>query len=292
MPQRPNTPKNHHYVPESYLHRFTDSKGRLHVRDFARNQQRYQTPNEVMKIGRYYRQTWAPTGIDHNILENGLASGLESEIKSVIDCLIQCPEDLTADYAATLLVYLEIQRIRVPRQAAWAKDLMRETLLRLAPAHIAAQVDSGELQLSMKDSARFDYMRMAIGSIHPWLAHMEWEIFEAEADSSFITTDSPVSFYNSACPPPAEPGVGLAGTIVLFPLSSRKLLLMRHPECRSATPLTVIEKPTAQVSTVALSHGVVWKATIVKNTNWKLARLAHELFVAESEATLNQGDLS
>lgn len=245
-----------------------------------------------MTIGRYYRQTWAPTGIDPNILENGLASGIENEIKPVIDCLIQSPEDITDEYAATLLVYLEIQRIRVPRQAAWAKDLMRETILRLAPANIAAQIDSGEFQLTMKDSARFDYMRMAIGSIHPWLARMEWEIFEAEAGSSFITTDNPVSFYNSACPPPAEPGVGLAGTIVLFPLNSRKLLLMRHPECRSATPLTVLEEPTSQSSTVALSHGVVWDATIVKNTNWKLARLAHELFVAESEATLKQGELS
>ena len=279
-------------MPESYLNRFTDLKGRLHVRDIARNQQRYQTPDQVMTIGRYYRQTWAPTGIDPNILENGLASGIENEIKPIIDCLIQSPEDLTDDYAATRLVYLEIQRIRVPRQAAWAKDLMRETILRLAPGDIAAQIDSGEFQLTMKDSARFDYIRMAIGSIHPWLARMEWEIFEAEAGSSFITTDSPVSFYNPACPPPAEPGIGLAGTIVLFPLSSRKLLLMRHPECRSATPLTVLEKPIAQSNTVALSHGIVWDATIVNNTNWKLARLAHELFVAESEAALKQGELS
>lgn len=245
-----------------------------------------------MKIDAYYRQAWAPSGIDPNILEDGLASGIENQIKPVIDCLIESPENLTDDYATTLLVYMELQRIRVPRQAAWAKDLMRETILRLAPADITAQINSGAFQLTMKDSARFDYMRMAIGSIHPWLARMEWEIFEAEEGSSFITTDSPVSFYNVACPPPAEPGVGLAGTIVFFPLSSRKLLLMRHPECRSATPLTVLEEPTAQSNTVVLSHGGVWNATIVRNTNWKLARLAHELFVADSEATLRQGELS
>lgn len=245
-----------------------------------------------MKIDAYYRQAWAPPGIDPNIFENGLASGIEDQIKRVIDCLIESPENLTDDYAATLLVYMEIQRIRVPRQAAWAKDLMHETILRLAPADITAQINSGAFQLTMKESARFDYMRMAIGSIHPWLARMEWEIFEAKAGSSFITTDSPVSFYNSACPPPAEPGVGLAGTIVFFPLSSRKLLLMRHPECRSATPLTILDEPTAQRNTVALSHGVVWNTTIVRNTNWKLARLAHELYVADCEATLRQGELS
>lgn len=292
MPHRQNTPKSHHYVPESYLRRFTDSKGYLHIRDTARNQTRYQTPKKIMKIDAYYRQAWAPSGIDQNILENHLASGIENQVKRVIDCLIESPENLTDDYAATLLVYMEIQRIRVPRQAAWAKVLMRETILRLAPANITAQINSGAFQLTMKDSARFDYMRMALGTIHPWLARMEWEIFEAEEGSSFITTDSPVSFYNSACPPPAEAGVGLAGTMVFFPLSSRKLLLMRHPECRSAMPLTVLKEPTAQSITAELSHGVVWDATIVRNTNWKLARLAHELFVADSESTLRQGELS
>jgi hypothetical protein len=291
MPQRQNTAKSHHYVPESYLNRFTDSTGYLHIRDTARNQTRYQTPKKVMKIDAYYRQAWAPSGINPNVFEGGLASGIENQGKRVIDCLIDSPGDLTDDYAATLVVYLEIQRIRVPRQAAWAKALMCETILRLAPADITSQINSGAFQLTMKDSARFDYMSMAIGTLHPWLARMEWEILEAEIGSSFITTDSPVSFYNSACPPPAEPGIGLAGTIVFFPLSSRKLLLMRHPECRSTSPMTILAEPTAQSSTVGLSYGVIWNATVVSNANWKLARLAHELFVADSETALRQGEL-
>lgn len=49
---------------------------------------------------------------------------------------------------------------------------------------------------------------------------MEWEIAKAEVGPSFITTDSHVSFYNPACPPPTEAGIGLAGTIVFFPLSA------------------------------------------------------------------------
>lgn len=244
-----------------------------------------------MKVDTYYRQAWAPSGLNPNILEDGLASGIEAQIKEVIDCLIETPENLTDENATTLLVYLEIQRIRVPRQAFWAKELMRETILRFAPADITAQINSGALQLTMKDSARFDYMRMAIGSIHPWLARMEWEIFEAEAGSSFITTDSPVSFYNPACPSPAEAGLGLAGTKVFFPLSSRKLLLMRHPECRSESPLAILAEPVAQSCTVALSYGSVWDANVVSRTNWKLARLAHELFVADCEITLKQGEL-
>lgn len=279
-------------MPESYLKRFTDTRGYLHIRDTARNQKRYQSPKKIMKIDAYYRQAWAQSGIDPNILEDGLASGIENQIKKIIDCLIETPGSLTDEYAVTLLVYLEIQRIRVPRQAALAKELMRETILRLAPADITTQINSGAFRLAMEDSARFDYMRMAIGSIHPWLARMEWEIFEAEIGSSFITTDSPVSFYNPACPPPVEAGLSFVGTKVFFPLSSRKLLLMRHPECRTESPLTILAEPTRESRTVALSHGAVWEANVVSATNWKLASLAHELFVADNEITLKQGELS
>ena len=289
MSNHQNAAKCHHYVPESYLKRFTDSKGRLHIFDITRNQTRYQIPKKIMKIDGYYRQDWAPEGIDPNILEDGLASGIENQVKTIIDCLIDSPGDFNENYVSTLLEYLDLQRIRVPRQAVWAKNLMRETILRLAPPEITAQITSGEFQLNMKDTARFDYMRMAIGNLQPWLIRMLWEIFEAEEGSYFITTDSPVSFYNPSFFPPSEPGIALAGTIVFFPLSSRKLLLMRHPESRTLDPLTILALPNTKNSVVKLSFGTTWNASVVGNTNWKLGRLAHELFVANNEATLKQG---
>lgn len=221
-----------------------------------------------------------------------MASGIEDGIKRIIDCLIDTFGNLTENDAATPLSYLEFQRIRVPRQAAWGTNLMRENILRHISDDIGAKIESGEFQLTMADSVRFDFMRFAIGTIHPWLARMEREIFEAVAGSSFITTDSPVSFYNPACPPPAEAGISLAGTIVFFPLSSRKLLLMRHPECRTSMPLTPLSEPTEQNSTVALSYGNIWDSELVRNANWKLARLSHEIFVADNEATLQQGELN
>ena len=97
-----------------------------------------------MKINAFYRQLWVPSGINPNILEDGLASGIENQIKAVIDCLISSPGALTEDDAEILLMYLEIQRIRVPRQAAWGKALMRETILKLAPADVTTQIESGE----------------------------------------------------------------------------------------------------------------------------------------------------
>lgn len=116
-----------------------------------------------MKINYYYRQEWVPTGVDPNILEKTFGEWLETVAKDSIDRLIHCPAELTDEDIATLLTYIEMQRIRVPRQSDIAKELMRATILRLAPPDAVSAIQSGEVLLTMKDSARFDYMRMIIG---------------------------------------------------------------------------------------------------------------------------------
>lgn len=239
-----------------------------------------------MTINAYYRQAWATQGVDPNIFELELGKGLESEIRVVIDKLIMSPHTLNAHDTASLLTYLELQRIRVPRQAQTAKALMRESILKTAPADIVANVEAGRLQLNIKDSARFRYMKMALGSIHPWLARMEWEIFEAAPGTAFVTTDSPVTFFNSRILPPAEAGVGLVGTVVLFPLCSRKLLLMRHSQIRSEPPLTELPPTKLVDGLISMSQGVIWDRGLVELTNRRMAHLAHELIVGESKDAL------
>jgi hypothetical protein len=77
-------PKSHHYVPASYLKRFTDATGFLHIRDRIRCQTRMERPQNVMKIGGCYRQTWAAQGVDPNIFEVELGKGLESEAEELL----------------------------------------------------------------------------------------------------------------------------------------------------------------------------------------------------------------
>ena len=284
-----NNPKMHHYVPRSYLARFTDKDGFLHVFDRSSHSSRRQRPKEVMKINYYYRQEWAPAGVDPNILEKTFGEWLETVAKDSIDRLIRCPAELTDEDTATLLTYIEMQRIRVPRQSDMAKKLMRATILRLAPADAVSAIQSGEVLLTMKDSARFDYMRMIIGELYPWFGRMEWEVFEAESGSAFITTDSPVSLYNSEVPPPAEAGLALAGTFVFFPLSSNYALLMRHPEYRkdsNVSAMTVLPDPPNVDSQLSITHGVVWNQRIVYNFNWKMMQLSDRLIVGESKDIL------
>jgi hypothetical protein len=290
MKRRAAIHKMHHFVPRSYLARFTDSDGFLHVFDRSSEQFRKQRPKEVMKINSYYRQEWAPAGTNPDIFEKTLGEWLESAAKNSIDYLIQSPSSLTVQDTAILLNYLELQRIRVPRQAETAKELMRGEVLRLAPPDAIDAIRAGAVVLTINDSARFEYMRMSIGKLHPWFCQMEWEVYEAENGAAFVTTDSPVSFYNSRTPPPAEPGLALVGTMVFFPLSSRHALLMRHPKYRqqeNISPLEVLPDPRVEEDGhVSVTHGAVWTKDVVDNFNWKIAQLSSQLIVGESKNVL------
>jgi hypothetical protein len=241
-----------------------------------------------MLIDAYYRQVWAPAGVDPNILEKRLAAGIEADIKDALDCLCNSPARLSGDQASNLLAYMELQRIRVPRQAAWASEMMRQKLLELIGPELRAQLQQNRLRPTMKDSARFDFMRSTLGKLHPWFHSMEWEVYEAEPGTSFITTDSPVTFVNPRIPPPAEAGIGRAGTLVLFPLSSRKLMVMRHPGGARGDPMVLLPEPAEDLRGALLSFGEVMSADRVRQTNWYLAALSHHLCVAESEAPLRE----
>ena len=242
-----------------------------------------------MKVNHYYRQEWAPSGVDPDILEKTLGEWLEMDAKKSIDRLIHESSTLTEIDTSTLLIYLEFQRIRVPRQSNVAKELMRETLMRLVPPEAAAEIRSGRVRLTIKDSARFEYMRMLTGKLHSWFEGMEWEIFRAEEGASFVTTDSPVSFYNPSTSPPAEPGIALAGTLVFFPLDSRHVLLIRHPEFRSESdmsPLTVLQEPSVEDGQISITHGAMWNTDYVNNFNWKMVQLCDRIVVAERKEVL------
>jgi hypothetical protein len=239
--------KKNHFVPASYLGRFVDPGGFLHVVDRKSSQWRRQRPKEVMHQRHYYRQEWAPPGIDQDLLEKHIGESLESAAAEVIDCLITPSLELDDQAFANFVLYLEFQRIRVPRQIEMGKRLMRDQILLLGPADVTRDIVGGKFRLEMKKSAGFIYMKEMVGSLNPWFARVKWEVIKAEDGTAFITTDSPVSFWNAACIPPAEAGIGLLGTVVLFPLSSQYLLIMRHPEYTKSTrrmSLEVLAEPT------------------------------------------------
>jgi hypothetical protein len=74
-----SNPKRHHFVPKWHLERFADRDGFLHIYDKAKGLWRRQKPQQVMTVNRYYRQNWAPEGIDPDILEKSMGAKQEPE---------------------------------------------------------------------------------------------------------------------------------------------------------------------------------------------------------------------
>lgn len=230
-----STPKKHHFVPQWYLQQFSDDDGFLHIYDKDNDLWRRQKAKEVMHRNRYYSQSWAPKGIDPNILERRLANDIEPNGKLAINKLLSWENDLTPREWASLVNYISFQSIRVPKSADLAKNFLRTQLLFFYDPEITEAYIKGEIDLKIEDSFRFDYMRLAITKLYKYFLRMEWEIV-SPINSQFITTDFPVTFCHPNYTPIHHVGPGLVGTMILFPLRPDRLLIMRHPELHEENP--------------------------------------------------------
>jgi hypothetical protein len=283
-------PKRHHFVPKAYLEGFTEEKsGFLNVYSRRVDQWRRQKPKQVMVRNNYYHQHWAPEGIDKNILETALGGVVEPKGLAALSKLVERPGQLDDDDSANILLYLEFQRLRVPRQAEMAKALA-ETVLR---SYLMQSPEGREAlkfgKITIKDEFRIEFMRLALRSSTPYLSRMIWELIRAADGTSFVTSDSPVSFFNADFLPPMEPGVGLFGTIVLFPIDRRHLLLMRHPEYGQGIRGPSEQLPRnleVQDGVIEIRKDIVWQPEVVRQHNWRMFHLCQDMIVGKTKEVL------
>jgi Protein of unknown function (DUF4238) len=261
-------PKNHHYVPQWYLKGFIDPQsGCLHAYNKVSRKYWKTKPKNVMVIKDYYHQQHVPEGVDPDIFEKILGESLENQAKIAFRKLLNPPLSFTEDDTANILVYLELQHIRVPRQAEDAKRVARDVLKfltlqapsEMVPPEAKSSLMRGEIVISIKDAFRFNFMNAVIGELNPYFGRMAWEVSEAPDGRSFITSDSPVTFFNVACVPPIDAGLALVGTIVFFPLDSQHVLVLRHPEYidnPSMDPLKIVPKPEWEDGRIGVNYEV------------------------------------
>ena len=57
-------------------------------------------------------------------------------------------------------------------------------------------------------------MRTLTGFLGPYFARMKWDIVKAGEGYSFVTSDSPVTFFNGDFLPPYEPGLRVSKNAV------------------------------------------------------------------------------
>ena len=237
-----------------------------------------------MSIGNYYRQDWAPPGIDPNILEKKLGAWIEPNARKAFDKLLQGGRGLTDDDTTAIVVYLEFQRIRVPRQAQSAMPSAINTILTNLPPELQGMIARGEVKITLRDSIRFLFMRSLTGQLVQWLSNMEWEVFESPDCTSFITTDSPVSFFNFDFRPPTEAGIGLLGTRVLFPLNPKYLLVLRHSEFDGSNRTASSQRlPVPEINDGPISFTYLpcsYEQVVI--FNWVMLELSDQIIVANS----------
>lgn len=283
-----SVPKKHHFVPRWYLKRFTDSSGFLHIYDQKKDVFRKHKPENLMVIGNYYRQAWAPPGIDPDILEKRLGELIEPNAQRAFDKLLKRGGDLTNDDTAAICVYLEFQRIRVPRQARLGMQTFMKTLVTHSQPEFIEKLARGEVKIK-PDSIRFTFMRSLIGQAVQWLSSMLWLVLESPNCTSFITTDSPVSFYNVDFPPPSETGIGLAGTRVFFPLSPKYLLVLRHQEYDESDKFSASQRlPVPEINDGLISITFFPSCSFEQVTwyNWLLLQLSDHIIAANDRQVL------
>src|SRR6266850_1363280 len=284
-------PKRHHFVPRSYLEGFVDPEsGCLHAYDKVSGNYWTPKPKNVMVIKDYYKQQ-VPDGIDPDILEKKLGESLESEIKSSFSKLVNNPCTLTNEDTANILTYLELQHTHVPRQVELSKRFSKTGRLRRALQETFPELVMGESTLAYSDHFRFDFIKMFWGTFAHYFACMNWDVVKAPRTCSFITSDSPVSFYNIAFPPPTEAGPGLVGTMVLFPLDSQHFLVLQHPAYVSGTITTATEKIPADAlkpEEFDLTYGKVVDKEQVYRLNYIMLHLSHRIIVGKNRDILEK----
>ncbi|MBX9630107.1 MAG: DUF4238 domain-containing protein [Burkholderiales bacterium] len=283
MTRTGSRPKKHHFVPRWYLERFTDRDGFLHILDRPSKTLRRQRPEAVMKINAYYRQDWVPAGTDPDVLEKTLGSWLEPKARNATARLVADLHSIDDDDIATLISYLQMQRIRVPRQLEHLKVLMQEALEKRAPSEMQEAIRSGTMRIKVYDSARIEIMRILLGAFSDWFACMEWDIVTAATGSAFVSSDSPVSFHNEGVSPQIEPGIAMVGTRVLFPLDPRHVLILTHsPYTKkpSPSPTMLLPPPPREDGNIAMHFSLTWNAQTVESFNRTLTRLSDRLVVA------------
>lgn len=240
----PQDPKRHHYVPVSYLKRFRSPEGILWRFDRVRQTIRRAAPKSIMYLENYNRQDHAPPGVDPNVLEIGLAREFEQKYLAPLDRLIHTPEGMYKEDVEIFASYLEIQRVRVPRQFEEMKETWRREALMTAEAGTLEKVRRGAATITFHPVARINYMHDALDRIGGYFYQMKWCLLRAADGASFVTTDSPVTLFHPAVHLPHEPDISWAGTCVYFPVDRRHLLVMYYdPRYRgSMGPLDAVPK--------------------------------------------------
>jgi hypothetical protein len=251
-------PRRHHYVPESYLSRFTDSgmrDGNLWVFDRQLGKVRKSDPKNSGHQRDFYRLDEGVSA-DPNYFEKAFGE-LEGNASLVIDEILKTGQLPSIESMEYLVSFVGLQAVRIPffrsrfnslreqivkstldmacaNEAQWEyhKQKLRETnpgKYADVPFEQAREFLNREnFKVEIPRTESVETMMTAANTIVDRLYQRNWGIAFAE-EGELITCDNPVILTWTEARK-RSPGFGLPGTEVIVPLSKNCLLYGTYEE--------------------------------------------------------------
>lgn len=248
-----------HYVPSSYLARFTPTNGKgalLYVHDIAKDETRPSKPDKQARKRDFYRLDVKAAQPDRDPLaiESFLAE-LEGHGREAIDATLDAGRVPDGELREKLMMFISMMSVRVPAsldnvdrfhdrvlrtvlwyqtgtERAWSAELAAraragDPVPTASRERLHALADSGEPLFALAQNSRLKYMLHLLVPLAHLLGERSWTLVRAADDApDFICSDRPVSLHSNANLPPGSPlGFGLTETTVIFPLNRRAALL-------------------------------------------------------------------
>lgn len=248
--------KRHHYVPESYLKRFSSDKA-LWVFDIERNELRAQTPRDTATKGYFYALE-DKDGKRSYAIEEAL-SEVEGALASVME-RIEATEQLAESEKQTVAYFAALQMLRGPdfhedvntiheaalrlyteamfTDAEIGKQSWDKAQTRLPKSERVPFIDAQDLRVRSERSIKthrnrsLEMMLELASDIAQHSIQFAWMIACAPRDKSFVTTDRPLTLVppHPRLPPPyGSVGIATKGALKMLPLSMSRCLLMGDP---------------------------------------------------------------
>ena len=285
MSKRVPPPKRHHYVPVSYLARFTNADGFLFAyRKDAPSRPIRSKPEGIGFRRYYYSQPVPGGGVNHDRFEHGLAD-LEKDWSSIAARLSRGENINNHENLQNLLGFMALQRVRVPAardlaERAYAHAVMQELRALDATGQLDPKPEGFEnildlVQVTVDPHQSIHAMAHHLPHLGPLFDSIGYEVLHNETGATFITSDNPVIYFD-----PSIPEKDLRPYAVNVPRRPMELLF-------PVDPTTVIRGHTDLRDRFAkrgLRHSRVRDLNAVRRINRLTARFGYELLIASDES--------
>ncbi|MEC5424281.1 DUF4238 domain-containing protein [Virgibacillus sp. C22-A2] len=240
-----NIPKKQHYVPQTYLQKFSDEENYLHIYDIKTNQFRKQRPQSTGYGKHFY--TIEHDGIKDPFIEHFLANEVDSKYVNVIN-KIENSKLFSDEDRLNLSTFIAFQHLRTPAQrenynsmvtkfhktrvqfeflyrknTGTLKDM--DNMSKAELAELERIVDEGEYGVSVPKGHSLKFMFDFADKMISFINNQNWVIVKAPTKSRFITSDNPYCMLKVKDVAEWE-GYGLINTNKFFPLTSDFLLVI------------------------------------------------------------------